>query len=109
VWRPIRNSCLPAACAEFPVEPRYEQRCRKADPGSDLGGGGLPGYERSNRSGVGALVSELMRAAFCFAGPTSDGDVFCCGPRAVNPSTRRKKRNVNRWLCVQPVAFITHS
>lgn len=46
------------------------------DSVSSMGGGGLAGFERSNCSGMGALVFTLIRVAFYFAGPTSDSDVF---------------------------------
>lgn len=111
-----KNSCLPTCIHQQRVcwIPRrttlqHGQWRRKMDPVSDLGSGGLAGYQRSSCSGIWALVFKLIHAAFYFAGFTSDSDVFWFGPQAVNPFSRRKKRNINRWLCMQPVAFIRHA
>lgn len=110
---PIKNSCLQACvrgeCTLWiphRTAVQHEQQHWKMGPVSNLEGGRLSDFERSNCSGMEALVFLMICAAFYFAGTIKDSDVFWYSPEAVNPFSCRKKRNVNRWLCTQPVAFI---
>lgn len=110
---PIKNSCLQACVLRertlwipHRTAVQHEQQHRKIGPVSNLEGGSLSDFERSNCSGMEALVFLMTCAAFYFAGTINDSDVFWYGPEAVNPFSCRKKRNVNRWLCTQPVVFI---